>query len=101
MKDDLQQYIDQRIANPQFQTAWDASRLEYMVARQLIHLRQAQGLTQSQLARRLHTQQSEISRIEAGDQNISLGKLEKLVTAMGARVSITIEEEPIGTTPPG
>ena len=91
MKDDLQQYLEQRLVDPKFQAAWDESRLEYMVARQLIQLRREQGLTQSQLARRLHTQQSEISRIEAGDQNISLGKLEKLVTALGARVSITIE----------
>ena len=89
--DDLQQYIDQRMADPHFKSAWDESRLEYMVARQLIQLRREQGLTQNQLAHKLHTQQSEISRIEAGDQNISLGKLEKLVTALGARVSIIIE----------
>ena len=93
--DDLQQYIDQRLADPEFKSAWDESRLEYMVARQLIQLRREQGLTQNQLAHQLHTQQSEISRIEAGDQNISLGKLEKLVTALGARVSIIIE--PRGT----
>lgn len=93
--DDLQQYIDQRLADPEFKSAWDESRLEYMVARQLIQLRREQGLTQNQLAHQLHTQQSEISRIEAGDQNISLGKLEKLVTALGARVSIIIE--PHGT----
>ncbi|MHB1956911.1 MAG: helix-turn-helix domain-containing protein [Sulfobacillus sp.] len=91
MKDDLQQYLEQRLVDPKFQAVWDESRLEYMVARQLIQLRREQGLTQSQLARRLHTQQSEISRIEAGDQNISLGKLEKLVAALGARVSIVIE----------
>lgn len=91
MKDDLQQYLEQRLVDPKFQAAWDEGRLEYMVARQLIQRRREQGLTQSQLARRLHTQQSEISRIEAGDQNISLGKLEKLVAALGARVSIVIE----------
>ena len=91
MKNDLQRYIDEQLTQPAFKSAWEDSRLEYMVARQLIQLRRERGLTQSQLARKLHTQQSEISRIEAGDQNISLAKLEKLVTELGARVSIIIE----------
>ena len=91
MKNDLRRYIDEQLTQPAFKAAWEDSRLEYMVARQLIQLRRERGMTQSQLARRLHTQQSEISRIEAGDQNISLGKLEKLVTELGARVSIIIE----------
>ncbi len=91
MADDLQQYIDQRLADPNFKVAWSESRLEYAVAQQLIRIRRQQGLTQEELARRLHTKQSEISRIEAGEQNISLNKLEHLVAALGAQVSITIE----------
>jgi ribosome-binding protein aMBF1 (putative translation factor) len=89
--DDLQQYINQRLADPDFKVAWGESRLEYMVTQQLIRIRRQQGLTREELARRLHTKQSEISRIEAGEQNISLKKLDHLVAALGAQVSITIE----------
>lgn len=96
MADDLQQYIDQRLTDPNFKVAWNEGRLEYAVAQQLIRIRRKQGLTQEELARRLHTKQSEISRIEAGEQNISLHKLEHLVAALGAQVSITIEPS---TTP--
>ena len=39
--DDLQEYIDQRRADPHFQWAWDESQLEYMVTRQLIAWRRA------------------------------------------------------------
>lgn len=45
-------------------------------------LRDAQGLTQGALAKRLHTTQSAIARIESGRQNISAEMLQKISTAL-------------------
>ena len=47
-----------------------------------------------ELARKVHTRQSEISRIENGEQNISIEKLRKIVEAMGGDVKIHIESSP-------
>lgn len=91
---DLQEYLSKRVQNPEFKKHWEESRLEYEVARQLIQLRKQAGLTQEELARRLHTRQSEISRIENGDQNISLEKLRRMAEAMGGNVEIRIESSP-------
>lgn len=88
---DLQNYLNERLQNPAFKEHWEDSRLEFEVARQLILLRKQAGLTQEELANRLHTQQSEISRIENGDQNISLEKLRNMVKAMGGNLEIHIE----------
>ncbi|WP_067936849.1 helix-turn-helix domain-containing protein [Alicyclobacillus kakegawensis] len=87
---DLQNYIQKRMQNPGFAKEWEASKLEYEVARQLIQLRKQSGLSQAQLAKRVHTRQSEISRIENGEQNISLDKLRKIANALGADVEIKI-----------
>ena len=91
MSDDLQKYLKKRQESPDFREAWEASKLEYEVARQLIQLRKKSGLTQEQLAAKVHTKQSEISRIENGDQNISLDKLRKIAQAMGAEVQVQIK----------
>ena len=91
---DLQEYPSKRVQNPEFEKQWEESRLQYEVARQLIQLRKQAGLTQEELARKLHTRQSEISRIENGDQNISLEKLRRMVEAMGGNVEIRIESSP-------
>lgn len=45
-------------------------------------LRETQGMTQATLARKLHTTQSAIARIESGTQNISTDMLKKLSTAL-------------------
>jgi transcriptional regulator with XRE-family HTH domain len=92
---ELQKFIAEQLKDPEFREAWKESRIEYEVARQLILLRKNNGLTQKQLAERLHTKQSEIARIENGNQNISLGKLRKIAEVMGGHVVIKIES----TTP--
>ena len=73
-----------------FKKEWEENRLEHEIARQIIQLRKQTGLTQAELARKVHTRQSEISRIENGAQNISIEKLRKIVEAMGGDVKIHI-----------
>lgn len=91
---DMQKYINKRLETPEFKKHWEESRLEYEVARQLIQLRKQVGLTQEELAHKLHTRQSEISRIESGDQNISLEKLRRIAETMGGSVEIRIKSPP-------
>ncbi|TVL95842.1 MAG: UDP-N-acetylglucosamine 1-carboxyvinyltransferase, partial [Candidatus Brocadia sp. WS118] len=62
-------------------------------------LRDAQGLTQTDLAKRLKTTQSAVARIETGKQNISADMLQKigvalkknLVTLSPGTVNLSIE----------
>ena len=46
-------------------------------------LREAQGLTQPELAKKLKTTQSAVARIESGRQNVSADMLKKIGTALG------------------
>ena len=91
---DLQYYINKRMQSHTFKKEWEENRLEHEIARQIIQLRKQTGLTQAELARKVHTRQSEISRIENGEQNISIEKLRKIVEAMGGDVKIHIESSP-------
>lgn len=83
-------FLEEQFQDPEFRQAWEETKVEYEVARQLILLRKQKGLTQSQLAERLNTKQSVISRIENGDQNITLENLMNIVKALGGHLHISI-----------
>jgi DNA-binding Xre family transcriptional regulator len=55
--------------------------------RQFAELRQARGLSQSELAERAGLAEADLSRVENQD-DMKLGTLQKIVTAMGASLSI-------------
>ena len=55
----------------------------------LVALRKARGLSQSQLAKMLHVSQPRIAKIESGDvNNMELKTLVRYAAALGARVKI-------------
>jgi len=63
---------------------------EYEVAVALNDARTQAKLSQKELADRLHTTQSVISRMESGRANVSLAKLQSYAEACGGRLEIKI-----------
>ncbi|MEX0913028.1 MAG: UDP-N-acetylglucosamine 1-carboxyvinyltransferase [Candidatus Paceibacterota bacterium] len=53
------------------------------IGKKVADLREASGMTQSDLARKLRTTQSAVARIESGKQNVSTDTLKKLGKALG------------------
>lgn len=53
------------------------------IGKKVADLREASGMTQSDLARKLNTTQSAVARIESGKQNVSTDTLKKLGKALG------------------
>jgi len=64
---------------------------EFDLTRQLIAARAASGLSQAQVAERMGTRQSEVSRIESARQNISIAKLARYAQAVGAKLDIRLD----------
>ena len=52
--------------------------------------RESAGLTQEELARRLRTQKTAISRIENHAEDIKLSTLERVASALGKRLKVKI-----------
>lgn len=46
-------------------------------------VREAAGMTQAELARKIETTQSQIGKYERGEQNMSLNRLEQISEALG------------------
>ena len=70
--------------------------LKYDVARKMQTVREEAGLKQADLARRMKTTQSVVSRIESG-ANISIDTLARYAEACGSRLHVQMVREPRAT----
>ena len=79
------------LKDPEFAEEYEALRPEYELAGSLIALRIERGLTQQEVAQKMNTTQSVISRLESGSANPSLATLKRLADALDARVVARLE----------
>jgi transcriptional regulator with XRE-family HTH domain len=63
------------------------------LANKILELRLERGWSQSELAKRVGTRQSNISRIESGLANPTLKFLQRLAKALDADISVQLEKE--------
>ena len=80
--------LKERMADPEFQAAWEAMEPERQIMLGILEGRQAKDLTQEQLAEATGINQADISRIENGTANPSLRTLKRLATGMGMKLKI-------------
>ena len=62
----------------------------YLIISKLIEARNKMGLTQKDVAEKIGTRQSAIARFESGLANPTLSFLEKLTTAINAKIIIRV-----------
>lgn len=67
----------------------DSTRLE--AARLLREVRKEAGITQEELAKRIGTKKSNISRLESGRYNPSLDFLVKVAGGLGKQIQVSIK----------
>jgi len=77
--------------DPNYVEAYDALEDEFSLAAALIEVRARAGLTQQQLADRMHTTQAVIARLESGRVKPSTRTLQRLAAATGMRLRISFE----------
>jgi len=89
--DDLKKYIAQRKKrDKKFAEDYDQGYEQFKIGVILRQAREAAGLTQEQLARRLKNKKTAISRIENHAEDIKLSTLERVASALGKRLEIRI-----------
>jgi ribosome-binding protein aMBF1 (putative translation factor) len=77
--------------DPEYRAAYDALEEEFALASALIEARSKAGLTQQQLAERMHTTQAVIARLESGRAKPSTRTLERVAAATGMKLRIRFE----------
>ena len=88
---DLKKYIDKRKKrDKEFAKGYDEGYEQFKVGIMLREARLSAGLTQEELARRLHTKKTAISRIENHAEDIKLSTLERVASALGKHLEVNI-----------
>ena len=79
----------QLFRDKEIRKAYDELGPEFELIQMIIEKRIKQNLTQSELAKKLGTKQSAISRLERGAYNPTLTFLRKTANALGAEIHIS------------
>lgn len=86
------QEIEKKLmADDEFKVEFERLKPRYELIAQIIDARNHQNITQEELASRIGTQKSNISRFESGTYNPSLDFITKVARGLGKEIHITIE----------
>jgi DNA-binding XRE family transcriptional regulator len=87
---DLQNYIKKRKKRDKdFDLGFDEGYKDFKLGALLKEARLEQGLTQENIAKKLHTKKTAISRIENHAEDIKLSTLRRFAQALGKEMTIT------------
>ena len=75
----------------EFKSEYERLKPRYDIISQIINARKEQNMTQEELAKRVGTQKSNISRLESGNYNPSLDFLIKVARSLGKELSIHMQ----------
>lgn len=79
------------LEDEEFKIEYEKLRPRYEAIAQIITARTEQHMTQSELAKRVGTQKSNISRLESGNYNPSLDFLAKVAEGLGKNLKVQIK----------
>jgi DNA-binding XRE family transcriptional regulator len=81
---------EQLMKDEEFRAEYEKLKPRYDLLSQIIEARAAQNMTQEELALRVGTQKSNISRLESGTYNPSLDFITKVAKSLGKEIHIEI-----------
>lgn len=85
---DFEVWEKESLKNPKIKAEYDKLQPEFALIQAVIDARVKKGVTQEELAKRIGTKQSVISRLESGRANPSVAFLKKLAQALNSHLEI-------------
>lgn len=83
-------FLKQQLQDSEFNKAYHALDEKYALISQILEQRIKKNISQKQLAERMGTKQSALSRLEGGNSNPSLAFLKKLAKALDCKLEIRL-----------
>ena len=85
---DFQEYLHRQLKNPRFRKHYNEYGKQLEIAYQILQLRKQKRMSQVELAKRIGTRQSNIARMEAGQQNFTTDTLQKIAGVFNRNIKI-------------
>ncbi len=80
------------LKNPEFKKLYEESQPEYEIARAIIRARMERKITQKELAKKMHTTQSVISRVEQAKTSPSISFLKRLAAVLNTTLQVQFKQ---------
>ena len=87
------QFKKKLLKDQEIKRAYEKLGPEFALIKMIIRKRIEKGLTQKELARKIGTRQSAVSRLESGTYNPTISFLEKVAEALDARLRISLSKK--------
>lgn len=88
------QIRERRLARPAAKAGYERARRAFELAEEIRNLREASGLSQAELARRIGSTQPAVARLEAGGVAPTIETLERVAAALGLRLAVSFSDGP-------
>ena len=85
---DFRNYLSEQLKNDEFKAEYEKLEPEFSIIQAVIDARKSTNITQKELAERTGIAQSDISKLENGNSNPTLGMLKRLADGMGMTVKL-------------
>jgi len=89
---DFQEYLKKQLKDPEFKKYYDEYGKQIEIAYQILLLRKKKKMSQAALAKRIGTKQSNIARMETGQQNFSIDTLQKIAQVFNQDLKVSFEK---------
>lgn len=87
---DFQEYLNKQLKNKEIKRLYEEYGKQLEIAYQIIKLRKERRMSQIELAKQIGTTQSNIARMESGQQNFTVGMLNKVAEIFNKDLKISI-----------
>jgi len=84
----FEKHLAQKLKNPKFKREFEEYGKQLEIAYSILQLRKKEGMSQADLAKRIGTKQSNVARMESGQQNFTTDTLTKIASALGRNLKI-------------
>lgn len=85
---DFRKYLNEQLKDEEFRTEYEKLAPEFAIIQAVIDARKESNLTQKELSERTGIAQSDISKLENGNSNPTLGMLKRLADGMNMTVKL-------------
>ncbi len=86
-----EKFKSELLAKPEVSKEYEALKPQFDLIRQYIALRNKKNISQAELAKRIGSRQTAISRLEGGYPNTTIGTWQKIAEALDAELVITFQ----------
>jgi ribosome-binding protein aMBF1 (putative translation factor) len=86
----LKEFMARSLADPEVKREYDALAPEFEISAELLRARLRAGLSQAELAVRMHTSQSAVARLESGQTLPSTKTLLRFAEATGSKIHLRL-----------